>query len=176
MLGVGSGRPSRLGARSIRTVQDLPGVVPMPAPPPGPDGSCSPPGANSLGPLRALPRGLQRPPESGPHPLWGLRKDRKQSPVPVTAALRASSSAETAGSRRSPASRGLSLSLWLCARSRNWSLTERGSAGGALATLWGAPPPGVSSPPSSCRSRGRGGDGVRLLCCNDLRECRSPVA
>ena len=30
--------------------------------------------------------------------------------------------------------------------------------------------------PSLCRSRGRGGDEVRVLCRNDLRNWRSPVA
>ena len=77
--------------------------------------------------------------------------------------LRIASSIETAGSRQSPTSKGLSLSLWSCAQPWNRSLTERGSADGVLATLWGAAPVGASPPPSSCRSRGRGGDGVWIV-------------
>ena len=83
---------------------------------------------------------------------------------------------ETAGSRRSPTSRELSLSLWsLCSAVELVFDRERECrrrAGDPLGSSAGRRLP----PPSSCRSRGRGRDGVRLLCRNDLRERCSPVA
>ena len=44
------------------------------------------------------------------------------------------------------------------------------------ARLQRARPAPLLSPPSPCRSRGRGGDRIQLLCRNDLRERHSPVA